>query len=303
MKEALDRFLRFLTIEKNASKHTTSAYRTDLEQFLAFFAKEKEVNTSEVSLSQIQRLTIRIWLGELSEQNLSKTSIARKIAALRSFFKFAYKRGLVEKNPAHLLMPPKKGKRLPKVVTESEVTSMFDHIDRTTHTGIQDAAILELFYSTGIRLSELVQLNVSDVDLASRQIKVMGKGSKERIVPFGKQARAALVAHLEQRTEFRTEKHPFDKDALFLSVSGKRIYPRAVQKMVRNYLAESSEVTQKSPHVLRHSFATHLLNNGAEIRVIKELLGHANLAATQIYTGTSVDHLKKIYHKAHPRAE
>ncbi len=303
MKEILHRFLRYLTIEKNASKHTISAYRTDLEQFLIFCAREFEVSEEDVILDHIQRITIRVWLGELTESGLSKTSISRKIAAIRSFFKFAFKRGFIQKNPAHLLMPPKKGKRLPKVIPESDLERMFELIDRSTKEGAQEAAMLELFYSTGIRLSELVNLNISDIDFANRQIKVMGKGSKERIVPFGDAAANALKTHFENRQDFKTDKTSSDTNALFFSVSGKRIYPKAVQTMVKKHLMNVSEVTQKSPHVLRHSFATHLLNNGAEIRVIKEMLGHANLAATQIYTGTSVEHLKKIYNKAHPRAD
>lgn len=302
MYSQIERYLRYLEIEKNASKHTIAAYRTDLLQFADFCSKDTGTDQPDIEL--IKRITIRVWLGELSESGISKSSISRKIAAIRSFFKYCFKRGLITTNPAHLLMPPKKGKRLPKVVPENDLRTMFDLIDTEHADGKQDMAIMELFYSTGIRLSELVQLNVQNVDLSNRHIKVLGKGNKERIIPFGKTAAKALKAHLESRnTLLSSTTSAEDRKAMFLSKSGARIYPRAVQRLVKKYLTLATEVTQKSPHVLRHSFATHLLNNGAEIRVIKEMLGHANLAATQIYTGTSMDHLKNIYDKAHPRAE
>lgn len=301
----IERYLRFLEIEKNASRHTISAYKTDLLQFHAFCVKDFEIREDDdVEIDLIKRITIRVWLGELSDNGISKSSISRKVAAIRAFFKFCFKRGHIKTNPAHLLMPPKKGKRLPKVVTQDDLREMFTLINTDEPSGKQDLAILELLYSTGIRLSELIQLNIMDVDFSKNQIKVLGKGNKERIIPFGKSAGKALVSHINSRSFFLNSQSPTeDKKALFLSISGKRLYPKAVQRLVKKYLSLTSEVTQKSPHVIRHSFATHLLNNGAEIRVIKEMLGHANLAATQIYTGTSTDHLKNIYEKAHPRAD
>lgn len=303
MKSAIDKYLKYLRIERNASPHTIISYENDLRQFLEFLEEHFGSTESEPDINSIERLTIRLWLGELSEADYAKSTIARKVAALRSFFKYAFKRGLIDRNPAHLLIVPKKDKPLPVTATPEDLSRMMELAVGDNPGSCQDRAILELFYSTGIRLSEMVGLNVSDVNMELKQIKVLGKGSKQRIVPIGKQALEALINHMENRTSLFGPRTDADAHkALFLASGGQRIYGRAIQRLVKNYLMKTSEVTQKSPHVLRHSFATHLLDKGADIRIIKELLGHANLAATQVYTHTSVERLKNVYQLAHPRA-
>jgi len=303
MKSAIDKYFRYLKIERNASSHTITSYKNDLTQFLEFCTEFFGVDEGQIRLDNIERLTIRLWLGELSEAGLAKSTIARKVAAIRSFFKYAFKRGLTEHNPAHLLIVPKKDKPLPKTATPEDMNRMMDLAHGENPRSAQDRAILELFYSTGIRLSELTGLNTEDINIELKQIKVLGKGSKQRIVPLGSQSLSALFDHMRTRKQLFGSRTDDDaRKALFLAPGGQRIYDRAVQRMVKDYLMKASEVTQKSPHVLRHSFATHLLDQGADIRIIKELLGHANLAATQVYTHTSVERLKNIYNKAHPRA-
>lgn len=304
MKVLIEKYLRYLSIEKNSSKHTIVSYKNDLYSFLQFCASQQEVDPDQLDINQLSRLSIRLWLGELSEQGMAKSTIARKVAALRSFFKYCFKRGYIEQNPAHLLVVPRKDKTLPKTATSDDLKRMLDQIDDCTPSGKQEKAILELFYGTGIRLSELVELNQSQVDFTQKQITVHGKGNKERIIPLGEQAARALKKHFESKRELYGERTDLDaKRAAFLAANGQRIYPVAVQRLVKKALKNTSEVTQKSPHVLRHSFATHMLDNGADIRVIKEFLGHANLAATQIYTHTSVERLKNVYEQAHPRAK
>jgi len=305
MKDTVKIFLDYLKIEKNASRHTVISYKTDLNQFMTFCTREFPETDKHGILPEVDRLTIRLWLGELSESGLKKSTIARKVAALRSFFRYCFKRGYVEKNPAHLLVVPKKDKKIPRVVHSEDISRLMTLAESVDNARIiQDRALLELFYGSGIRLSELTGLNIKDIDFKLNQIKVHGKGAKQRIVPVGKSALEALQKHLAHRPElFGPRTNEDAQQAVFLAMHGQRIYARAVQRIVHKYLQRVSEVTQKSPHVLRHSFATHLLDNGADIRIIKELLGHASLAATQVYTHISVDRLKDIYQTAHPRAK
>lgn len=304
MKALIEKYLKYLHIERNASKHTIISYQTDLLAFLNFTAELENISIEKVDTSTVTRLTIRLWLGELSEQGMAKSTIARKVAALRSFFKYCFKRGHIQKNPAHLLVVPKKEQSLPKTATLEDIERMMDAVDIETVKGLQDRTILELFYATGIRLSELTSLNLTDVDLRQNQLTVTGKGNKQRIVPLGKTVADILAVFRAKRTELYGDRTDSDaRKALFIAPGGQRMYDRAVRYMVEKYLDKTSEVTQKSPHVLRHSFATHMLNNGADIRIIKEFLGHSNLAATQVYTHTSVERLKNIYEQAHPRAK
>jgi tyrosine recombinase XerC len=304
MKELIKKYLKYLKIERNSSDHTITSYQNDLFQLLDFACRHLEQDEDSLDISEIDRLIIRLWLGELNEKGMARNTIARKVAAVRSFFKYCYKRSYIKKNPAHLLIIPKKQRRLPKTIQASEISEMMDLAGENDPATIQERAILELFYSTGIRLSELTNLDVNDIQLHQKQLTVFGKGSKQRIVPLGEKALHAIENHLKHRVELFTSKTTqSDKNALFLSVGGKRIYPRMVQRIIKKYLLKVSEVTQKSPHTLRHSFATHMLDAGADIRLIKEFLGHANLASTQIYTHTSVERLQKIYSQAHPRAE
>lgn len=304
MKEWIDKYLRYLKIEKNSSKHTIISYRTDLHQFLSFTASTSEVDPEMVDITSINRLQIRLWLGVLSEDGMARNTIARKVASVRSFFKYAFTRGAIIKNPAHLLIVPKAEKRLPKTVQKEDIQRMMELANGEAPKDLQDRAILELFYSTGMRLSELTELNSDHIDFKSRQVIVTGKGNKQRIIPLGDEALRACKLHLNKREELFNKKTDTDaRKALFIAPGGQRMYPRQVQRIVNNYLLKTSEVSQKSPHVLRHSFATHMLDAGADIRIIKEFLGHTNLSATQIYTHTSVDRLKQVYSKAHPRAE
>lgn len=304
MQTLIQKYLRYLEIERNSSSHTLVSYKKDLSQFLNYCSETFGCEPGDVSMEPIERLTIRLWLGELSESGYARSSIARKVASIRSFFKYCFKRGHIGKNPAHLLIVPKKEQRLPKTVQSEEIRQMMELVDGDTPGDIQDRAMLELFYSTGIRLSELVQLNLSDINLKLKQVLIQGKGNKQRIAPIGGPALEALERHMENREKLYGKRTDRDaRKALFLADSGHRIYPRIVQKKVKKYLTLASEVTQKSPHVLRHSFATHMLDAGADIRIIKEFLGHTNLSATQIYTHTSVERLKNVYEQAHPRAK
>ncbi len=304
MNDIIKKYLRYLKIERNFSDHTILSYENDISSFMEFCADYYSKEPGNIDISEINRLTIRLWLGELSEQNYAKSSIARKVAALRSFFKYAFKRGHVQTNPAHLLVIPKKSTTLPKTVTPEEINRMMEAVNIDSATGKQELALLELFYGTGIRLSELIQLNHENINFRQNQIIVLGKGNKQRIIPLGKKALTALKQHLENRDKLYGERTDTDaRKAVFLAAHGQRMYPKFAQRVVHKHLMSASEVTQKSPHVLRHSFATHLLNNGADIRIIKEFLGHASLAATQRYTHTSVERLKNVYELAHPRAK
>ncbi len=305
----LDKFMAFLRVEKNASKHTLSSYETDLHQFFAFLCTH--FDTEEFSIDQIDRLAIRLWLGELAEQGLAQSSIARKVAALRSFFKYAFKHSWIQKNPAHLLVIPKKDRTLPKTVPSHDIQRMLDGYGNEDNPigSFQDSVILELFYSSGVRVSELCGLNIKDVQLNQAWIKVRGKGNKERIIPISSSVNTMLRNYLSQRNRPTADNYLASNEVkkneipLFIAPSGQRIYPKYVYRIVHKALEQFSEVTQKSPHVLRHSFATHMLDNGADIRMIKEFLGHSSLASTQVYTHTSVERLRTIYEQAHPRAK
>lgn len=301
--ETLSNFLLWLDRERRSSPHTTSAYRRDMEQFLTWYAETEDVPADRIDISEITRLTLRLWLGDLAESGMTGRTLARKVASLRSFFRYAHKRGLCETNPARLLIVPKSEKRLPKTVQPEEMKRLMDLPSGETAESIQDRAILELFYSTGVRVAELSGLDLQNLDLARSQLHVLGKGNKKRIVPLGNQALVSLRNHLESRDELYGSRTDNDaRKALFLASSGQRMYPRSLQRKVEHYLKQVSEVTQKSPHVLRHSFATHMLDAGADIRVIKEFLGHSSLGTTQIYTHTSMSRLKALYEQAHPRA-
>jgi integrase/recombinase XerC len=304
MKELISTYLRYLKIERNASGHTIESYRNDLMQLLDFSSDQLNIQPGQVSIENIDRLTIRLWLAHLNEEGMARNSIARKVACIRSFFKYCFKRGYVEKNPAHLLIVPRKEVRLPRTVRVHEIEQMMELATSEDPESAQDRAILELFYSTGVRVSELTNLNITDLDFRQKQLTVLGKGNRQRVVPLGEKAIIACRVHLDSRGSLLTSKSSDDdRKALFIAPKGGRIYPRRVQRIIKDYLMKVSEVTQKSPHVLRHSFATHMLDAGADIRLIKEFLGHANLASTQIYTHTSVERLKQVYSKAHPRAE
>lgn len=300
MKRTIKKYLTYLRIERNASPHTLKSYTRDLNDFADFLQNEEPEAFADCR--QITRFTIRAWMGHLSDKGMAKSTIGRKVSCLKSFFKYTFARGITDENPAERVSVPKKEKRLPTSIQQTDITRMFDLMPSETDWDVQNRAIMELFYATGIRLSELVSINVRDVNLSSDFIRIMGKGSKERYVPYGGSAREVLIEWMRLRRKYVARDAPeADKSALFLSKSGRRIYTVAVQRMVRKCISRVMHSGKKSPHVLRHSFATHMMNKGADIRVIKELLGHAALTSTQIYVHTSVDHLKSVYAKAHPR--
>ncbi|MEE9224768.1 MAG: tyrosine recombinase XerC [Bacteroidota bacterium] len=301
MKPLIRKYLTYLAEERQYSSHTVKAYQNDLHQFSKFL--HLHFKGSRYHLRSIDNVTIRFFLGDLLDRGLTKKSIARKLAAVRSFFTYLVRQDVARYNPAEIIVTPKLEKRLPVFLDEASMVRILEAPDRSTRDGLRDAAVIELLYSTGIRLGELIRLNVEDLDFTNGTIKVFGKGSKHRVVPCGKKAYDVLRAYLSRRQEFVSQETPADgRRALFLSVAGKRIYPKAVHLIVKKYIAKVSEVEKKSPHVIRHTFATHLLNRGADLRAVMELLGHESLSTTQLYTHVTVDHLKKIYRQAHPKA-
>ncbi|MEX0737433.1 MAG: tyrosine recombinase XerC [Bacteroidota bacterium] len=298
MQNTIRAFLEYLEAERRYSPHTIRSYDHDLQQFVSHLNEE-----GVESLQSVDKKLLRSYLGSLLDREYSKTSIARKTASLRSFFRFARRRGFTRLNPAITLVSPRREKRLPVFLDEHTVESMFQRLDISTPGGRRDSAIMELFYSTGIRRSELVNLRLTDLDLAGKTIKVTGKGSKQRIIPLGSQAATALRNYLADRTEqVKRSVRRSVFDMLFLSDDGRAISADKVFTIVQRCIGAVSECQKKSPHVLRHTFATHLLNRGADLRAVKELLGHESLSTTQVYTHVSTEHMKKVYRQAHPKA-
>jgi integrase/recombinase XerC len=300
LEKAFDSFLRYIRYEKNASPHTVKSYGRDLDEFRAYLSPREE----KIPLEQIDHITIRDFLTHLTAKGNRKTSVARKLATLRSFFRYVHREGGVASNPARLVRTPKLPKPAPRFLSIKEVETLLGLPDVATERGCRDRAILELLYASGLRVSELVGLNLADVSLAEQLVKVRGKGRKERLVPFGEQARQTLTAYLQSRRQLvarrRTSAQP---DAVFLNLRGGRLTARSVERNLEQYVRRASLLLKVHPHVLRHSFATHLLGNGADLRSIQELLGHANLSTTQRYTHVSVEELMRIYREAHPRAK
>jgi len=294
----INNFLQYLSSHKQYSQHTIEAYKRDVLQFFEFFnlnesAKHKKIN-------QITKQDVREFISSLIRYGMSKKSAERKIAALKSYFSYLNKENLIQKNPVSGIPLPKKEKVLPQFLQEHEISEIFNKIDTDTPSGIRDRAILELFYSTGIRLSELSGLNIHDIDLHAGTVRVLGKGAKQRIVPIGKCASRAIKEYLYKKEALFKVR---DDNAVFLNRFGKRLSNRGIQLRVTKWLTMVSEKKGLSPHILRHSFATHLLDRGADLQAVKELLGHSSLSTTQMYTHLSTSRLKKIYEQAHPRAE
>jgi integrase/recombinase XerC len=290
-------FLESLAHGRNFSPRTIEAYRLDLRQFEAFLLEAGSGRPADVA--DVDLKLLRRFLGEMMDRGLSAASVARKAATLKSFFRFMRKKGIVAADPASLLSPPRLPKRLPRYLDEDAARRLMEQPDRTTPAGSRDAAILELCYSTGIRLSELLGLRAADIDLSRRTVSVLGKGRKQRIVPFGESAGAAIRHYASKRGELLPERGgPVE---FFLSARGKRMQPKGVNVLVNRYIGAVADLEKKSPHVLRHTFATHLLNRGADLQAVRELLGHASLSTTQVYTHVSIDRLKRVYAQAHPR--
>jgi tyrosine recombinase XerC len=289
--------MEMLRTEKLYSKYTIDSYSGDLDQFESFCAEY--FSHKEPEISAVDKITIRHFLGKLVEEHYKKTSVARKLATLKSFFKYLTRSGIIPVNPAMLIKSPKIPKKLPSYLTEIAAEQLMK-IPGDNFSGKRDKAVLELFYSTGMRLSELCSLNMNNLYKSQRLIRLIGKGNKERVVPYGRKAERALKEYLEIR---RIQIGPWNYNSpLFLNRGGKRISRRGIQDRIRYHLEKVACKEQMSPHILRHSFATHLIDRGADIRAVKELLGHSSLSTTQIYTHVQLDRMKKIYKKAHPRA-
>jgi len=291
----IEKFINYLKVEKNASEHTAKNYIIDLDSFGEFLG-DKDV-------SAVDHLTLRRFLAQMREKNYSKRTIARKLAAMRSFFKFLYREGYVTQNPITAILTPKLDKKLPKFLDVEKVDQLLKTPDAESASGLRDRAILETLYSTGARVSELVGLDMDDVDFISGVVKLFGKGSKERIVPIGEPALNAIRKYVEKRGEWAPSGgFAKDKNAIFLNKSGRRLTDRSVRRILDKHIKECSVAEKISPHSLRHSFATHMLDRGADLRSVQELLGHMNLSTTQIYTHVTMERLKSVYDKAHPRA-
>jgi integrase/recombinase XerC len=304
--QLLTQFLDHLRYERNVSEHTLRNYASDLEQFCDYLAPaDKQTGKrNEPELQQIDHITIREWLAALHSANKKKSSIARKLAALRTFFQFLVREEIFEMNPAKLVSTPRLEKKLPKHLSVEDAIRFIETPDLDTDLGKRDRAMLELLYATGVRVSELTKLDLSDIDYNNKLIRVSGKRRKERIVPFGDPAHDALKSYLDVRDKFLMNA-PIslrDPEALFLNYQGTRITTRSVGRMVEKYIRVCAGMHDISPHALRHSFATHLLDSGADLRDIQELLGHARLSTTQIYTHVSMEKLIEVYDKAHPKA-
>ena len=306
MEQLLEQFFEHLRYERNASEHTLRNYRIDLGQFYEHLAPaDPETGARrEFDIRQIDHITIREWLSALHAENKKKSSIARKLASLRTFFQFLLREGVVESNPAKRVATPRQEKKLPNHLSVEEAVRFIETPDTTTDLGKRDRAILEMLYGTGMRVSELTKLNVGDFDLRNLMVRVRGKRRKERVVPFGEPARDALLQYLQVRNVFLSNAAATERDeqALFLNYQGTRITTRSVGRMVDKYIKICAGIHDISPHSLRHSFATHLLDNGADLRHIQELLGHARISTTQIYTHVSMERLIEVYERTHPKA-
>ena len=289
MQRYIDKFINYLKIEKNASNHTIINYTVDLKAFSLFLGS--------ADIGSVDHLALRRFLAELRGRSYSKRTVARKLASLRSLFKFLYREGHIKSNPITAISSPKLDKKLPNFLDVGKVTKLILCPDVKTPAGLRDRAILETLYSCGIRVSELVGLDMDDIDFISGVIKVLGKGRKERMIPIGDAALLSIRKYTEGRDGRAKE-----KKAVFLNSRGGRLTDRSVRRVVDRYIHACSIEEKISPHSLRHSFATHLLDRGADLRCVQELLGHMNLSTTQIYTHVTMERLKNVYDKAHPRA-
>jgi integrase/recombinase XerC len=300
---SLTEFLQHLKYERNMSAHTLRNYESDLDQFAQFlFSIEKR---DDFPIEQIDRLTIREWMASLHTAGRKKSSIARKLASLRTLFLFRIREGKLESNPAKMVATPKIERKLPTHLSMEDAVRFIETPDLSTDLGRRDRAILEFLYATGIRVGELVNINLSDIDVRERTARVFGKRRKERIVPFHDTALQALMLYINETRQIFLANAPLaerDDKACFLNYQGTRITTRSVGRMIDKYIKQCADVHKISPHSLRHTFATHMLDSGADLRDIQELLGHARLSTTQIYTQVSMEKMIDVYSKAHPKA-
>jgi len=286
-----NKFITYLSSEKRFSEHTIKSYATDLKQFTSFLSSEFQII---YEINEISFQIIRTWIASLLEKGINPRSVNRKISTLKTFFKFLIREGELIENPMIKVVAPKSKKRLPIFIEEDQIKSLLNEVQfESGFIGQRNKLIIELFYVTGIRLSELINIKISDVDFSNQSIKVLGKRKKERIIPLS----SSMINSLDNFIKNNHKNH-----FLFTNLDGVKLYTKLVYRVVNKYIAKISSVNKKSPHILRHTFATHMLNNGADINAIKELLGHANLSATQVYTHNTIEKLKTVYKQAHPRA-
>jgi len=331
MVEHLKRFLQFLALNRNASPHTVRAYESDLTQFIGYAAAQADLKKRDLQPSQLDREALRGFLRQLHKQQLSRATAARKLAAARTFLRYLRREGVIDDDPGALVATPKRDIRMPAHLSESEMLALLDAPAGDTPLSRRDRAILELFYASGLRLSELTGLDVDDVNLSARMVRVLGKGRKERIIPFNVSTAKAIRVYLNDREGLvrrvrlqadgregavrsvrlqadrghgpaKAGHYVRESEPLFVNYRGGRLTVRSVDRLVRRYVATSSTRMGISPHALRHSFATHLLQRGADLRAIQELLGHASLSTTQRYTHVNAAQLLDVYRKSHPRA-
>ena len=313
MTNQLRDFLEYLRLNRNASAHTSAAYESDLTQFFGFTAHARGVAVEALEPSHLDLGAIRAFMADLYRQGHARTSVARKLSALRAFSRYLRREGWIENDPAALAVGPKREQKIPAHLSVDEMSRLLEMPDVSTALGRRDRAILELFYASGLRLSELVGLDVEDVNLSARMVRVMGKGAKERLVPFNSTTEDSIRVWLADRNSLRTSdrgksrnespKPKIQREPLFVNFRGARLTGRSVQRLVARYVAACSTRFGISPHALRHSFATHLLERGADLRAIQELLGHVQLSTTQRYTHVNSAQLLDVYRKAHPRAK
>lgn len=289
-------FLDYLKFEKRYSAHTIISYETDITAFFLYLGN----NFGELKLSEITHTFIRSWLADLKEKKLTSKSINRKISTLRSFFKYHLKRGAIAAVPTANLIAPKISKRLPVFIKESETQQLLETLNIATEDWktLNAKMLISIFYATGMRLGELINLKEKQLDFSRLQVRVLGKGNKERIIPVNKE----VIHDIKQYQQLKRKTFENNEDVLLVTEKGKKMYPKYAWILVNKYLGQASTLDKKSPHVLRHTFATHLMNNGAELNAVKELLGHASLAATQVYTHNTIEKLKDVHKKAHPRS-
>lgn len=289
-------FLNYLKFQKRYSEHTITSYQNDLEDFFNFIQK----NFGDISLQEISATFIRSWLANLKQNKIASKSINRKISSLKSFFKYQLRKETITVNPMTTIVSLKVSKRLPSFIEEKDIDTLFHHVEfPDSWEGKTNRLLLQIFYQTGMRLSELINLKESQIDNSNNSIKVLGKGNKERIIPVNKNLLAEIFNYIKEK---RIDIEAVDTAYLLINAKGKKLQPKYVYNKVKQYLSYVTTNERKSPHILRHSFATHLTNNGADINAVKELLGHSSLAATQIYTHNSIEKLKDIHKKAHPKS-
>lgn len=290
----VEKFIQYIQFERRFSPHTIQAYKTDLDQFYNFLNTHYEISDIKATDHHI----IRSWIVSLIEASVSTRTVNRKLSSLKSYFKFLLKEGILIENPMQKVLPPKSSKRLPVFIDEGAMNILLDEIEfGEDFNGKRDKLIIELLYFTGMRLNELINIKIEDLNFVKKTIKILGKRNKERILPLNFKIVNRIEDYMVMRNEENTQ-----ENYLFITNSGKKLYEKFVYRVVNSYLGMVSTINKKSPHILRHTFATHMLNNGADLNAIKEILGHANLSATQIYTHNTIEKLKRVYNKAHPKA-